>query len=612
MSALTNKILKAFCARLLPRSAFTKIRPVISRAKTAIYNSTPASILAMIVAACGGGGGSSTPAKPAPPELHITNNGRDIASDGVGLLREEIDGSSSPVPLGTIGDSKNTNGEAYYKLAEDDEATGTDNAAFEIIGDTGAQILRFKGTDSGDLEGNGQLTLKIIRYNNKADADAERSPQILDYIVNLINFDEALTITNADGKVILSDGEGLIPENYNGDESAGGTPFRLGEVGDNGEISLGVTYRLADTPANADYELKREEDGGIYTYTLYYTGKDSGDFEAKDFLIVDVIRTIDGTDQSLKYLVNLNNVNDNPPVITGYEGESETAIDNIAAGKVGSDLYEMVLKLAANGDQITIDFERGGSTLLLIEPEYAVSGDTTSKVTKFVITTGIVSYAGIATALNGDTVLRDANADFTVWDEYVSSVTYIGSASGGPPRNNPLFSSDVTLTAKATIEVNQGTTGTIADFGSSTDPDGDLNDIRYSVSDTANFDITADGKLSFKAAPSYDTSTPANNTREVTITVSDGTFSKTYPLQIVVLQTSSSQGTGTSAAEAVPNTDEDPATPEATKPSIGRRILDYLFGSQEEHRQMQNQQIENMFSGDSDLDPLNPQDPDIL
>ena len=71
-----------------------------------------------------------------------------------------------------------------------------------------------------------------------------------------------------------------------------------------------------------------------------------------------------------------------------------------------------------------------------------------------------------------------------------------------------------------------------------------------------------------------------------------------------------------SAAESVPDTDESAAeaTPEAeaTKPSIGRRILDYLFGSQEEHRQMQNQQAENMFSGDSDLDPITPTDPDIL
>ena len=68
MSALTNKILKALRARLLPRSAFAKIRPVISRAKTAIYNSTPASILAMVVAACGGGGGGGA-ILPQPPQL---------------------------------------------------------------------------------------------------------------------------------------------------------------------------------------------------------------------------------------------------------------------------------------------------------------------------------------------------------------------------------------------------------------------------------------------------------------------------------------------------------------------------------------------------------------
>ena len=343
-----------------------------------------------------------------------------VESNGAGLLEENADGSAMHIEIGILSDNKNDNNEAVYELATD--ADGTDNNQFEIVDgtNTGEKILQFKGADAGDFETGDQLSLKIERYNSKEDAEAERSPQ------------------------------------------------------------------------------------------------------------------------KLEYIVNLKNTNDNAPEPIGYLPDGTTEIDNIAAGKVGNDLYEMVLKLPANGDPITIDFERGGSTLLLIEPEYAVADDPTSKVIKFVITTGIVGYTGIAAALTGDTALRDANTDFTVWDEYVSSVTYIGSAPGGPPSSSALFSSDVTLTAKATLEVDEGTTGAIAKFAS-TDADGDLNPLTFADltgDDAALFTFDKDtGELSFLTAPSYDSATPANNTRVITVTVTDVSLEAnrgTYELIVVV------------------------------------------------------------------------------
>ena len=509
-------------------------------------------LAAMFVSACGGGGGDSTPATPAPPELHITPEGStaQIKSDGAGLLGEEIDGSASPVALGTIGDSKNTNGEAYYKLAEDEEADGTDNAAFEIIGDTaGAQILRFKGTYSGDLEGNDKLTLKIIRYNNKADAEAERNPQILDYIVNLINFDEALTITNADGDIIASDGEGLLPENYNGDEKTGGSPFELGEIGDNGEISLGITYRLADTPANADYQLERADEGGIYTYKLYYTGKDSGDFEAKDFLIVDVIRTIDGTDQPLKYLVNLTDV---APDITGYEADGTTEIAEYGAGgNVGDNLYAMSFGGLADGAALTISFVRIVSgTKVRILPQYDPTDST--KLIGFQIAVGdLLTYGNVTGALNlkshaqndktstADTNGKTPQENFDIWAMHKISVNFIGtetlaSNSGLNSENGPLFDTSAALPITPIIEVNEGTSGTIANFFNG--------DGRYSLGgddgegEKGDFTIDADGNLRFKVAPNFDSPTDkdTNNFYEVSVTADDGTNSDTYDLLVVV------------------------------------------------------------------------------
>ena len=542
----------------------------------------------------GGGGGGSSPATPAPPELHITPKGGDpIATNGAGLLGEEIDGSSSPVALGTIGDDKNTNGEAYYKLAEDDDADGTDNAAFEIIGDTaGAQILQFKGTYSGDLEGNDKLTLKIIRYNNKADAEAERNPQILDYIVNLINFDEALTITNADGDIIASDGEGLLPENYNGDESAGGSPFELGEIGDNGEISLGITYRLADIPANADYQLERADEGGIYTYKLYYTGKDSGDFEAKDFLIVDVIRTIDGTDQSLKYLVNLTDV---APDITANEADGTTEIDEfIAAGTVIETMdskdgvpYPVAYKMAfsnpnlAEGETLTIEFVSNESAEVKILPQYDAN-DSTKLIGFQIAVGGGINPSNIENVLNdtektfyfnagritGDD--QDAKDNFDKWLEYVKSVTYIGER----PSQNPTVdghtalttAGPVTLTARATIEVNENTpiTEVIADFSSA-----DLS-ATYSLAETDDYAaFTIDettGALTFKTAPDYEAfaNVDKNNFYKITVTADDGTNTETKHLLVIVkdvtgdADTTPPQSTGANAAESMPHQNQDP------------------------------------------------------
>ena len=106
-------------------------------------------------------------------------------------------------------------------------------------------------------------------------------------------------------------------------------------------------------------------------------------------------------------------------------------------------------------------------------------------------------------------------------------------------------------------------------------------------------------------APIANAGTPQTNTEQT------GVFEwqkveTLNPEDFTIKLTPSAEESLPSAAEATPE-----AEAEAAKPSIGRRILDYLFGSQEEHRQMQNQQIDNMF-GDSDLNPINPQDPDIL
>ena len=197
----------------------------------------------------------------------------------------------------------------------------------------------------------------------------------------------------------------------------------------------------------------------------------------------------------------------------------------------------------------------------------------------------------------------------------------VGAASG-------VDNSEITLSGtNKNINFNYGSQATLADFitaintntrtnnlvdfvgeaGTDYNPDTLLSDVLVRT-----WSIAEDGTLAAGEDPTANIGTEQTGahtwTDEATLDPEDFT--------IKLAPEDSAAEAVPSAAESVPDTDESAAeaTPEAeaTKPSIGRRILDYLFGNQEEHRQMQNQQMENMFSGDSDLDPITPTDPDIL
>ena len=71
------------------------------------------------LACSSGGGGSSPVADPTVLYIIIPSNAEIVESDGIGLLDENDDGSGTNTKLGTISDNNN-NGEAYYKLPEND------------------------------------------------------------------------------------------------------------------------------------------------------------------------------------------------------------------------------------------------------------------------------------------------------------------------------------------------------------------------------------------------------------------------------------------------------------------------------------------------------------
>ena len=481
-----------------------------------------------------------------------------VHKDGEGFLNEEVDGSTTPILLLTLGDGSGT-----YRLTNH-----TDR--FEV---TGNQLF-YKGTalDYENPNDPKSFTLNIAHTNAGV-------TQTFEYTINSQDQIEVLGITPpGDDAPIFSDGAELLPENANGSTNR----IEIGTIIDNIVTTLPVSYRLAD-PENTDFQIA---DG-----KLYYIGADSGDFEAGDKLMVDIIRTLDGnaeTEQTLQRVINLKNLNDNPPDLTGYlpaaEGQTEpTEIGNIAAGLVGDDRLLMVFKVDdAENHQVTIDFslDAGSVLLLTIVPKY-VNDDPTNKLTGFEIATGsALSYTNIIAILEGKLPSQNqtSSENFAIWQEYFDSVTFVGeTVAASPNTTGAFYTNDATLTGKQGISVAAGTTGTIANFAS-LDPDGNLNDFEYSVSDETNFQINNDGELRFKAAPVYDAVTAANNTREVTITVSDGTFSGTYTMQVVVVPSAaeSVSNAGESAAEAVPDTDKNALNKEPQKwePSPFDNIFD--------------------------------------
>ena len=392
--------------------------------------------------ACGGGGGSSP---VAPTVLHITlANGEEVKSDGNGLFPEVIEGASTPVLLGTLGDNKNDGtGEVSYALADSDDDTDDDNNLFEIVAGeiAGEQILQFKGnaTHTGDYENapKTQFTLKIERYNNEDDATNKRNPQIF------------------------------------------------------------------------------------------------------------------------KYVINLENLNDNAPThLIGYTGETTDAIDEFKAmGDVSGGQFAMVLK-GVEDDAFTIEFVKRATIdiwqNLRVTPQYDDANDNT-KVTGFEIEVGSVGvdFARGLTEPDPDTIndvsenRRQDDADFTVWDEYVKSVTYNGIGSqpisndGGYAdfKDGVVAAGPVTLVGRGVIEVVAGTDGIIANYPS-TDADGDLLTYSLSGADADAFTIDENGNLRFKDAPNFASPADANgdNNYEVSVTVSDGlpAHNDTYDLLVVV------------------------------------------------------------------------------
>ena len=427
--------------RLMMSTSLSDIHPLGSKSFRQITTIANPVLLGMLLIACGGGGSSSTPAAPVQLALEITPTGGEaVASNGIGLLNENADGSTSPVQIGTINDNKNGNEQAYYALPED---SNTANDKFAITGETGAQVLRFTGTDAGDYEASTRpkYNLKIERYDseehyNTRNEEGAKQPQLVDYIVNLKDL-ETLPINVADDAPFAhEDGEGFLNEGVDGST----TPILLFTLGD----GTG-TYVLTN---HNDRFLVNENNQILYRGAAL-------DFEnandPKKF-ILNVERTDAGNTQTFdEYVINLGDV---APDIMGNEGATTTALSYLAMGNVGDGNYKMIFALPAQGDTLTIEFEHGGAGGLGVVAQYVDNTNPSpDTLTGFKIITRSTAFSDIGLAL-GDkdaVIFRDIDtpekqANFQLWYDYVKSVEDIKGQGASPIVSNPIFSSVVTLT----------------------------------------------------------------------------------------------------------------------------------------------------------------------
>ena len=533
----------------------------------------------MFMAACGGGGGGgSTPSKstpnnnngngnePAPIALHITVDGQDRASDygkgnAQGILPEERAASpDDPFLIGNIGDDKKAGDDAVqYRLA--DPATGNKNADFSIAFDESDNVykLYYTGSYSGNFETASDadkiFTLQIIRTEGD-------DTQTIPYIIHLKDEDEVTglfvrPVGDSDARV-YSNGEkvtqnennervtepnvGLLAENANEDASPA-VAILIGTIGEDPIAGAGtITY--ATTTAGFS----------ITDGKLFYIGANAGDYESdpRPKYTITITRTDSNNPnniESFDYVILLQNLNDNDPVLTLEAGET-----------IAATLYEVVPNPSHTNDFLTLTFAglplasnsldieltntpADGSAfpadtkveLSVTDPD-GNPATTNSNIGKITIHYTVQQAAGFITDLKAafmaHPILSKYFIDASAPENLVSWVV-TGEAT--------ITNSDI-----SGFQVASGATEAIADFNG-TDKDGDI--LTYSLSDSdggtdgdsSYFTIDkATGELRFndKNWPTSTASQNGDNIYEITVTVTETTpeaksVSRTLQIEVV-------------------------------------------------------------------------------
>ena len=318
-----------------------------------------------------------------------------------------------------------------------------------------------------------------------------------------------------------------------------------------------VAFKTDTTP---DYETNK--DG--YTFTIIATATDG-----------DIVLT---TEQVVT--IGITNINDAPtldtatPSLTVAEGETFVLTD---ANLLTTDQDE-----ADTAGEITYTLTAAPTNGKLQKLESGTWTDlaaTTGTFTQADITAGNVQYVHDGGETTTDTftfTVDDGNEDNSAPATQTFSIT-ITAVNDAPVINEDDDADDGAIAIDLA--------GGIAEITKIIATDAENSALTYSVDDTTNFAIDANGTLSFVTAPAYDGTVGADNIRSVTVTVSDaatGGLTDTVVVTITTIDgtppTVDSASTGTAQDEGTIAASTLVYTAMATPDTTGKTITWTLEG----------------------------------
>ena len=502
----------------------------------------------------------------------VTGTGDDakLAEETEGVLAEEADGSIEPVIIGrfahdSLVPSENKSGipdlAVTYSLATTSAGDGYSNAMFSITDDT----LSYTGANSGDYESDPRPTYKLKIAADVTLVIEVRESSPFDYYY-------------------------VSPDNAKGGNGGVEYAYRGGTIRKT-DVEVGVKQDgVAASVTIADSAGSKED-------VFIITAKNTGVYANGINIGIQEVSTV------------------SPGSFSDFSFDVGTQKFDILYGRKRTESVNLTLDELIDSilsyRLADIEDRSSGEPLDLAVLEHLIKGDTGTFADIFTI-----EKAAGADGTSKAVIIQKPNLVFAGGVDEITETVLVAYRKIDVPAGE-IFLGDGTkiqFAAANNLRIDADSFVIVTDIVTDADGDG-MGTVKVvpALPTEGKFYIIGEVKPYGEADP---TQTGAKQSANSEIELSQ-TNQYDYVINLKDIdETNTPAESLPSAAEAVPATDDDPAAPEAesaaTKPSIGRRILDYLFGSQEEHRQMQNQQMENMFSGDSDLDPITPTDPDIL
>ena len=259
-----------------------------------------------------------------------------------------------------------------------------------------------------------------------------------------------------------------------------------------------ITYTLS----GADAAYFNIDSKGVITL------KNAADYELKTSYDVTITAThVSGGKDTQDLHLNVLNVNDNAPVITGPEtvaiaiDENSAAVTTVKATDADGNLNPLVYSIAGGTDAELFNIDpTTGALSFKNAPDY----ENAAHASVYNVTVGV--------------------SDGTFSDTQDVTVTVKNINDNAPE-----------ITVQETVTINENSIAVTT--ATATDADGNLNPLTYSITGGADAELfnidPATGELSFEQPPDYENAAHAN-VYNVTVGVSDGTFSDTQDVTVTV------------------------------------------------------------------------------